>query len=267
MDSLEGKGSLLWYTAKPTRRGTLIRDDWTCAMRRTLNLDVSHPTPCFQHPQQDPLTELHGRTCNISGLQVTQHNSFQREVVREVIKGTACLPVEENVSTPFQAFNQARPPRQGRELTMDAVIRAGAVATNVAAYLKNVMVDFSIGEPCCPTNLRTNSPYPPGHAAAKLSTEHHNKYSPAYSRVSYTLKVFAVETYGRLGLETEDLLRTMAYSAAGGPAAQDRFLYSQLIFRMRRDTSLALQRQVSARTLSHVRRSLTRAGRMATGIE
>jgi hypothetical protein len=206
------------------------------------------------------LTEEHTRCCANSGGQVIAHNDFQRMVVAWVIKGHAHLTCDQNTTQPFELHNRSRSSAaraaQGKACEMDVLFQMGHIHTNARDMQhKTVLCDFTIGDPCSQTHRRDSSATM-GACAAGLTTKHHQHYSSKMDLASCTLKVFAAEVYGFLGPEALDLIRAWAMSAAGGPAALNKVQYAAMVFKMKRDVSLALHKAVSTRTLRHVAHSI-----------
>jgi hypothetical protein len=268
---------MAFYVGKPAGHLILSSQHMATTLRRTMGFNITLPgVPCCSTdcPVLDN-NELHSRSCMTAkgaANPIHVHNGIAKVFKDYVLTRGLHAPHTTEDATPFTAANLPvdGQPRQGRPFQMDTIVGAGIIQSKRGTPgggippTKAVLIDYTLTEPAGPANIAHHgTPYTPGAAAAHATANKHTHYSRKFDRDSYTLKVFAVESYGRLGVEAEELLQACAYTAAGGAAAFDQNLYGQLIFRWRHAISIYLHRALSVRTLEHLRASLRSVGRMA----
>jgi hypothetical protein len=135
---------------------------------------------------------------------------------------------------------------------MDIVAYSAGVAfTGVRAYdAKHLLVDVTVADVTTTKHL-SGAAKTPGFAAASAAKTKHTTYGDLYDSSSYTLVPFALESFGRLGLEAQSLLGGLATHAAGGVGC-DMALRGRLLHNFRQRLSVALQRQLASRILRHL---------------
>jgi hypothetical protein len=244
-------------------------------------MEKTYPIPCHQHPKGGPLTDLHVRTCVLSGLQTIQHDGFQDVVHHEILQGVAHLPgVSRKDTTPFVEYQLhqaavAPPPvgtgARGRakgEREMDLVLRANTlmVAEDDPLAGKRVLIDVSFVEPLAATYV-AKAAHQQGFCAAKREGDKRDHYqpelkdptaTPCFDADLYVLVPFAVESYGTVGMEAQTLLKKLACHTAGGPQEFDLLAYNESLREMRVRMAVAIQRLPFDRSRSHYARACKR---------
>ena len=128
---------------------------------------------------------------------------------------------------------------------------AGLAFTGVRDFdAKHLLVDVTVADTSA-IHVFSGAAATPGFAAETSAARKHNTYGDLFDSSSYTLIPFAIESFGRLGKEAEALLRGLANHIAGGPGC-DKAFRGRVMHNLRQRLSVALQRQLSVRTLRHL---------------
>jgi hypothetical protein len=135
---------------------------------------------------------------------------------------------------------------------MDIVaFTAGVASTGVREYdAKNLLIDVTIADTSA-QHVVAGAAAKEGFAAARAAERKHTTYGDLFDSSSFTLVPFAIESFGRLGKEATTLLSCLATHIAGGRGC-DLAYRGRTMALLRQRISVALQRQLSVRTLRHV---------------
>ena len=153
-------------------------------------------------------------------------------------------------SLPPRRYALYRPDTSGQRMDIVAY-SAGLAFTGVRDFdTKHLLVDVTVADTSA-THAFSGAAATPGFAAETSAARKHNTYGDLFDSSSYTLIPFAIESFGRLGKEAEALLRGLANHIAGGPGC-DKVFRGRVMHNLRQRLSVALQRQLSVRSLRHL---------------
>jgi hypothetical protein len=153
-------------------------------------------------------------------------------------------------SLPPRRYALHRPDTSGQRMDIVAY-SAGLAFTGVREFdTKHLLVDVTVADTSA-THVFSGAAATPGFAAENSAARKHNTYGDLFDSSSYTLIPFAIESFGRLGKEAQALLRGLANHIAGGPGC-DKVFRGRVMHNLRQRLSVALQRQLSVRTLRHL---------------
>ena len=151
---------------------------------------------------------------------------------------------------PHRRYPLYRPDTSGQRMDIVAY-SAGLAYTGVRDFdAKHLLVDVTVADTSA-THAFSGAAATPGFAAETSAARKHTTYGDLFDSSSYTLVPFAIESFGRLGKEAQALLRGLATHIAGGPGC-DKAFRGRVMHNLRQRLSVALQRQLSVRTLRHL---------------
>ena len=159
----------------------------------------------------------HGRLCYRSGAQVNQHQPLVHALSRTL----------KSMSIRHQVESRA-PFHPDRDLRMDIVIEAGGLRYATASEYrdKSILLDVTYEDPQAGVHMREGSANRNGPAAFTSEARKRNHYActgqASFDERSYKLATLAVESFGRLGKEGNDMIDQVAASIVGGTDASSR---------------------------------------------
>ena len=156
----------------------------------------------------------HARLCHRSGAQVDQHQPLVQSLSRTLKSMSIRHQVERGAA--FHA---------DRDLLMDIVIEAGGLRDATASEHRDkwMLLDVTYADPQAGVHMRTGSADRNGPAASTSEARKRNHCAclgqVSLDECSYKLATLAVESFGRLGEKSSDLIDQVAASIVGGTDA------------------------------------------------